>query len=145
MSILNLFANLLTPQYPAFFLVRTPTMEEAEAKEGYFQGELLVEIDYRKEDVNFWDGTSSQPRLLKFLCGSRTSSGEWRVTSGSFRVLLSFVPFFIICMMPGFSIGRSTSMQRGFTMAWLVAGIILVLFNGSDDPNTRSFKRIGSL
>jgi len=35
MSILNIVAHLLTPEYPSIFLVRTPVMEEAEVDGGF--------------------------------------------------------------------------------------------------------------
>lgn len=38
MSLLNLLANIVTPDYPALYLVRTPEMDEAEARGGFFSG-----------------------------------------------------------------------------------------------------------
>jgi hypothetical protein len=36
MSIMNIIANLLTPHYPAAYLLRTPLMDEAEEHDGKF-------------------------------------------------------------------------------------------------------------
>lgn len=40
MAILNLIANITTPDYPAVFMVRSPEMDEAEERGGLFRGEI---------------------------------------------------------------------------------------------------------
>jgi hypothetical protein len=105
MSIVNAVANLLTPGYPTFFLVRTPMMENAEAHGGYFRGVSLVETDPDTEPLLMWDSSG----LLNGLLG----------------VCLSFVPLAVVGGMSPFRVGNSTSIQRGFTMSWLVIGIFM--------------------
>ncbi|KAK1244093.1 hypothetical protein MKX08_002231 [Trichoderma sp. CBMAI-0020] len=49
MSIKNTLANMLTPDYPSMFLIRTPAMDKAEEDgEGCFKGAIRVEL----QDVN---------------------------------------------------------------------------------------------
>ncbi|KAH9203370.1 hypothetical protein DL95DRAFT_399397 [Leptodontidium sp. 2 PMI_412] len=51
MSIVNLVGNLLTPDYPTLYLVRSPEMEEAEARELYFDG-IIGTVTEESSDGN---------------------------------------------------------------------------------------------
>jgi hypothetical protein len=102
MSILNTVANLVTPEYPTLLLVRTPIMDEAEARGGFFRGELLVETDDGKVDQRDW--TNETPSI-------------WPIA-----LLLSLIPLAIVGGISRFRAGKSTSIQRGFTMSWLIIG-----------------------
>jgi len=43
MSIVNLIANMLVPHYPTLYMVRTPTMDQAEEAGGQFEGVVTVQ------------------------------------------------------------------------------------------------------
>jgi hypothetical protein len=121
MSMVNLVANLLTPAYPVAFLVRTPAMDEAEAAGCCFSGEILVAIDHDGE----WRGAVDRtPR--------RTDDQMMRVErdTNAMRtgLLLGLIPLAIIGALSRFQAGNSTSLQRGFTMSWLVLGIFFGFF-----------------
>jgi hypothetical protein len=48
MSMVNLLGNLLTPEYPNLYLVRSKEMTEAESQGGYFEatiGEVVDDLD----------------------------------------------------------------------------------------------------
>ncbi|KAK3940962.1 hypothetical protein QBC46DRAFT_383964 [Diplogelasinospora grovesii] len=108
MSVLNSLGNLLTPEYPAIFMVRTPLMDEVEERGlGKFAGELRVKIDYSSE-YKHDSGPISDRRMLwhyfsAFVCG--------------------LIPLAIIGGLSGFHNQNSTPLQRGFTMSWLVVSI----------------------
>jgi hypothetical protein len=106
MSVVNIVANLLTPEYPCLFLVRTPLMDRAEADGGFFEGGLNLEIDSNEEldDFQGWNGgKSDKHRLLSLFLG--------------------IVPLAIVGILSKFRPEKSASIQRGFTMSWLVIGI----------------------
>ncbi|KAK4182618.1 hypothetical protein QBC35DRAFT_395605 [Podospora australis] len=110
MSALNTLANLATPEYPAMFLIRTPTLVEAERTgRGYFKGALHVKLK-----------ASPAPRSLA------KSTKEW-VPISVLSFLFSLVPLGVVAALShGFGPGdKSTAMDRGFTLAWLVLGIVL--------------------
>ncbi|KAK3942948.1 hypothetical protein QBC46DRAFT_447257 [Diplogelasinospora grovesii] len=121
MSVLNILGNILTPDYPAVFMLRTPLMDEVEERKlGKFEGELRVKIDYSR---------SYEP------------DPDWVDFEGSVVVLSTFVfgliPLAIIGGLSGFRSQNSTPLQRGFTMSWLAVGFIIGLVQGGlmNDPN----------
>lgn len=126
MSVVNGVANLLTPQYATMFIVRTPVMTEAEQRgKGSFKYALDVEVcEVSASDIpSEWT-----PVVRKFL-----------------PALLGLIPLAIIGAMSRFRAGDSTSVERGFTMAWLVVGIVygpVVLSTTPDpgDPNEEATK-----
>ena len=97
MSIVNIIAGLSTPSYPALFMIRTPVMNEAEEAGGSFRLEISVDL-----------GTCNR---------KRTSRGFTR------GFMLSLVPLIIVGSLSKFANGNSSSLQRGFTMSWLVSGM----------------------
>ena len=103
MSIVNLIANLLVPHYPTLYMVRTPTMDQAEEAGGQFEGVVAVQAhNIRNPEV------APSPVLLLF---------SW------FLLLLGIVtPYIILTLMTNFDAGESTRAQRSWTMAWLVVG-----------------------
>lgn len=58
MSVMNVIGSLLNPDYPAIFLVRTPTMDEAETKNGsFFASEVLIKCRYEFHGCAFYSWT----------------------------------------------------------------------------------------
>jgi hypothetical protein len=108
MSVVNIIANLMTPEYSTLFLVRTPVMRDAEQDGAFFRGEIRVktpDADNSSYDGIF-DGLDGAPKLS--LLGNA----------------IGLVPLAIVGALSRFQAESSTSIQRGFTMSWLVVGII---------------------
>jgi hypothetical protein len=117
MSVVNGAANLITPQYATMFLVRTPAMSEAEQRGmGFFKAALDVEL---REVPTAALPSEWTPVIKKYL-----------------PAVLGLIPLAIIGAISGFRVGESTSIQRGFTMSWLVAGIVYgtAVLSGTGDP-----------
>lgn len=103
MSVVNIVANFLNTEYPALFLVRTPMMAKARSEGGFFAAEVV----YKAVEG-----------------GSRTADDfDYEAILGPV-VLISLIPLAIIGGLSRFRAQNSTSLQRGFTMSWLVLGII---------------------
>lgn len=102
MSIVNLAATCLTPEYPAIYMVRTSLINEAEENGGKIVGEVAnLELD-KVEPPDDPESTEDRALLLGFL--------------------LSLPPLAIVGGLSGFHAGKSTALERGFTMAWLAIG-----------------------
>jgi hypothetical protein len=103
MSIINLMATCITPEYPAVYMVRTSLMNEAEAKGALITGEVgyldLSQVDLKKDQDDI--------DLLSW-CG----------------FFLSLPPLIIVGALSHFSAGSSSTLERGFTMAWLPTGTL---------------------
>lgn len=135
MSILNTLANMFTPDYPSMFLIRTPVMDKAEREgEGFFKGAIRLKL----QDVN----------PLGEMQGRRISSAivsmddnpflaNLNVEPSSLNICVAFlcslIPLGIVGGLSGFQTGNSSQMERGFTMSWLVVGIIYGLTFGLGD------------
>ena len=103
MSVVNIIATLYSSTYPALFMIRTPIMDEAEAAGGSFKCELLVDLGegdfvYSKEDRDYW--------------------------ATVLALFFAFIPLIIVGCLSRFAVRSSSSLQRGFTMSWLVIGIL---------------------
>ena len=127
MSVVNAVANLLTPQYATIFVVRTPAMTEAEQRgKAFFKA--AFEVD-----------------LLKVPASAVPS--EWTPVIQMFLpLLLGLIPLAIVGGLSKFQAGNSTPLQRGFTMTWLVVGIVygFILHTNNpypDDPLEEEKKR----
>jgi hypothetical protein len=112
MSVVNIIAGLLTPEYSAMFIVRTPIMDEAERSGGaFFKGEIRVKSPEARSD---------------YLYRDIDEEGEQEdVVFSAISFVLGLVPLAIIGALSRFQTGGSTSVQRGFAMSWLVLGIAL--------------------
>ncbi|KAL6892437.1 hypothetical protein HDV57DRAFT_482018 [Trichoderma longibrachiatum] len=116
MSILNSLANMLNPDYPSMFLIRTPAMGKAEEeREGFFKGAICVEL----QDANPV-GRNSSPAIVP--TDDNSSGGKLSVIIW-LACFCSLIPLAIVGILSGFQPGNSTQMERGFTMSWLVVGI----------------------
>lgn len=122
MSLVNVVANLLTPQNSALFLVRTPIMGEADAEGGLFSGEIRVEIDYDSPTV-FAHGKEVEMNASFWLA-----------------FCLSLITPAIVGALSHFRPANSTSLQRGFVMAWLVLGIFFGVLGRMSEVRKHSFR-----
>ncbi|KAK5652336.1 hypothetical protein OQA88_10528 [Cercophora sp. LCS_1] len=132
MSIVNTIANMLTPEYATTFVLRTPLLEELEAKGiVFFNGALDVK---EKQTLDEEQPKSWKTKLVDFtdaLFFDQTKSYTVEYPSDSIYVvgfIVSVIPLAIIGGLSRFRNEQSTQMQRGFTMAWLVVGIVYGLF-----------------
>lgn len=129
MSIINLAATCITSSYRAIYMVRTSLMREAESKGGKFVGEV-ADLDLGLIQV---EGSQSLSRNVTMGIG----------------LLLSFIPLIITSVLSRLQAGSSSTLQRGFTMAWLVTGIFggilsykllsMLFFNKYDTPKYWNF------
>jgi len=135
MSILNTVANMLTPEYPALFVIRTPTMLEAECEgKALFTGAISVELQEINTNAlpsrGFWN------RLGQKLDRKFLNKGDAEVVRGSVTVtgfFISSIPLIVVGCISGFQKGNSTAVERGFTMSWLVTGTLLAMVPGLAD------------
>ena len=106
MSVLNVVGNILQPEYPAIFMLRTPLMDQAEQDGCFFSGELKAHL----------------------------GEGQWSSTQLPSSTIISFVMVYTVCSLvplalvgglSGFRPQQSTVVQRLFTMWWLGASILL--------------------
>ena len=116
MSVVNALASLLTPQYATIFVIRTPAMTEAEQRgKAFFKDPFEVD-------------------LLKVPTSSIPS--EWTpVIQMYMPLLLGLIPLAIVGGLSKFQAGSSTSLQRGFTMSWLIVGIVYGFATHFSNPN----------
>jgi len=106
MSVLNIFGNLLRPEYHSKFMVRTPLMDEAEKKGCHFSGALTAQLEKGKS--------------LRQVRDDQKTAMNRDLYSG---LLLGLIPLAIVGGLSGFRAQRSTAMERGFTISWLVVSI----------------------
>ncbi|UKZ70775.1 uncharacterized protein TrAtP1_011744 [Trichoderma atroviride] len=128
MSILNTLANMLTPDYPCMFLIRTPMMNKAEEEgEGFFKGALRVKLQDANPVIVPTDDSPSPP-----------TSYEYKpLMTVCIAFFCSLIPLGIVGGLSGFQPGNSSQMERGFTMSWLVIGILYGLVCSYDWWNGR--------
>lgn len=106
MSIVNIFANLVMPEYSAIFMVHTPDLDSAIEEGGEVDG-VVAEVD---------TATLDGPLDME----SDHRSWQYLVTICIFLL----APLILVAGLSGFSRGESTVMQRGFIMAWHVVSIV---------------------
>ena len=116
MSVMNIVANILTPEYSAIYLVRTPLMNEAEDIGGFFRGEIHTEPSERGPSLP----------ATKAIGGDDAELEDYS-PAAPIGFLLCLIPLAIVGGLSSFHAQNSTAIERGFTMAWLIVGI----FNGS--------------
>ena len=104
MSILNGFANLLSPTYPAIFLIRTRLLTELE-QEGKCSFRAVLDVELSD-------------------CSASTLDEMNGFLKNQAAFYLNFVPLALVGGLSGFRGGNSTALQRGFTLSWLVVGTI---------------------
>jgi hypothetical protein len=156
MSFVNLLGNLICPDYPTLYIVRSEVMEEAEARGGRFigtigklvseaQGEQKAGTDtvqfkmdlndseaalFGYEDTEAFsyhgDGetTITVPSLGPCVVQESYSERLSTVLAWSLFVVIVLAPYVIIAGLTKFNPQKSTSIQRGFMMSWLVIGQI---------------------
>jgi len=117
MSIMNIIGTFLNPEYPAIFMVRTQLMTEAESESagGFFAGEVLFKA------VEGRPAYSSRP-YAGYEMSNYERDGFFNQLIG---ILVGIIPLVIVGGLSRFQAQNSTSLQRGFTMSWLVLGIIV--------------------
>lgn len=138
MSIMNIIGTLLNAEYPSIFLVRTPSMDDAEREPGndFFATEVCfraleapcaetsggpLESFRRDLDPDIKGEITALPALTALT--ARTGGNGQNTIMAFAGMLLGSVPLAIVGGLSKFQAKDSTSMQRGFTMSWLIVGI----------------------
>ena len=111
MSLVNIIAMMACPEYPSMYLVHTPSMDDAEAQGGHFNGVVAKLVVY-PEDTSRTE--------VKWLFSS-----DRRLFSASvlFGIVVA-IPVAVVAALSGFRAGESTLAQRAWLMSWLVVGSI---------------------
>ncbi|OLN98028.1 hypothetical protein CCHL11_06840 [Colletotrichum chlorophyti] len=109
MSLVNLMALLVTPEYNCIYLVHTPDLDKARRHGGRFSGLIAsVDLDNIKRPLRtFWPSQA-------------VHTSYFAVTT----VLLLF-PVVLVAGLTGFNPGHSTVRQRAWILCWLAFGIIM--------------------
>ncbi|GAB1314461.1 hypothetical protein MFIFM68171_04671 [Madurella fahalii] len=133
MSVINIIASFLCPEFPAMYLVHSPDMDDASSKGGQFDG-LVARLVVSEPGLS--DDEKLEPEWVY------QKGVNWLLVKGIFWLLLIFTPLIIVGGLSGFRTGEiSTVAQRGWLMSWLVVGslsslwIVLVLSVGVRTPN----------
>lgn len=113
MSFVNIIGNLLTSTYASMYLVANDGMEDARRDGGSFDGVV---------------GCIDTQKMLSSSADMR--SEPWFSKLSTLSKLICLVPLAIVGGLSGFHAGRSTTAQRGWTMSWLVLGIVYGQWNG---------------
>jgi hypothetical protein len=106
MSVVNIIGNLLRPEYQSMYMIRTPLMDEAERKGCHFIGALTVQLEKGK--------SLQQVRDDQATAMSRDFYGG---------LFFGLVPLAIVGGLSEFRAQQSTTMERGFTISWLVVSM----------------------
>ncbi|KAK0749679.1 hypothetical protein B0T18DRAFT_407326 [Schizothecium vesticola] len=119
MSVVNLTALLLGPEFPSMYLVRTPDMGEAERQGGDFEG-IIATLVTPEDDS---DG------LTERVCVAWDGQASDFLWLSIFYLVLMAAPVCIVGGLSGFRPGdSSTAAQRGWILSWLIVGSISSVF-----------------
>ncbi|KAK3302748.1 uncharacterized protein B0T15DRAFT_314050 [Chaetomium strumarium] len=146
MSLMNIIGSLLNPEYNAIFLVRTPLMDQAESHAefnggGFFAAEVLFKAVENPKRPHHPSSAINVPVLTIHAFGPDLDDDKLLIEYGRMNILLDYgvmieygavivgcIPLAIIGALSGFQPGNSSSLQRGFTLSWVVMGIITAPF-----------------
>jgi hypothetical protein len=107
MSIFNLLAGLISPEYPCLFLVSSPDLIEAERHGGRFDS-IVAEID-----TTFPPSQSAAESILNNILVYTTV------------MTISFAHFIVVGILSEFRENASTPSQRAWTLAWMIGNTVL--------------------
>jgi hypothetical protein len=114
MSVMNIIGSLLNPDYPAIFLVRTPLMDQVESELGGGSDRGFFAAEVRYQAVERGD----RPR---YYPDEELDTGA---VAGGAGLWIGCIPLAIIGGLSRFHAQNSSALQRGFTMSWVVLGIV---------------------
>lgn len=120
MSSVNAIASVLSPTYPAMYLVRTPDMGFAESEGGRFEG-VVAELIPHTEPENRRDAAGTPKRVSSSFTDrpSRTLAGI-----GIFLFSLA-IPLALVGGLSRFNQGLiSSAAQRGWIISWIAVGSV---------------------
>jgi len=147
MSLVNLVANLLSPEYPYIYIVNSELMDEAEGLGAQFDGTVgKISIEESKfqsvrfksvqpEDVtesgkgwivSLGEDPVGQPQSMEIpdIGRHKRQDQPWHYPTLSWWITLVALasPYAIIGGLSKFQAGQSTSLERGFLLTWLIWG-----------------------
>ncbi len=135
MSLVNLLGNLMCPQFPSIYLVKSEEMEEAllddpeTVIEGYV-GEILND-NHQIEDQKL-----RERGYERYIAAQRAL---WAIPYLNIFPIAASIG--IIGGLSGFKYGASTHAQRAWTMCWLALGSYIPNLVYEDIPNFRKLRR----
>ncbi|TQN74048.1 hypothetical protein CSHISOI_01376 [Colletotrichum shisoi] len=109
MSLVNLIALIVTPEYNCIYLVHTPDLDKARRRGGRFCGMVAsVDLDSIKEPLRtFWPSQAAH-------------TSYFAVTT-----VLLLLPAVLVAALTGFNPVRSTVYQRVWILCWIAFGIVM--------------------
>ena len=114
MSLINLLGNLLCPQYPALYLVRSKEMDEAlQDPEAIFEGYVGELVD---DECQFIEEKRRQTMINVYR------QYGWKLALNLLHLVPTAISLAIIGGLTRFEHGQSTHAQRVWTMTWLAVG-----------------------
>ena len=114
MSLINLLGNLICPQYPALYLVRSKEMDEAlQDPHAIFEGYVAELVD---DECQFLEEKRRQTTV------SHYRQFGWKLALNFLHLVPTAVSLAIIGGLTRFEHGQSTHAQRVWTMTWLAVG-----------------------
>ena len=122
MSIMNIIGSLLNPEYGSIFLVRTPLMDEAGPNGGFFLAEVCSQAARSPEHPYQPPRTIRFFRFFRFF--RRLSRPVKSRLLDALDILIGCIPLAVIGALSSFQPQSSSALQRGFTMSWVVMGIL---------------------
>ena len=144
MSLINLLGNLICPQYPALYLVRSKEMDEAlQDPKAIFEGYVGELVD---DECQFMEEKRRQTQI------NRYRQYGWKLALNLLHLVPTAVSLAIIGGLTRFEHGQSTHAQRVWTMTWLAFGSYVgvldmgdaLIFNTSQKQASKSFLPWGS-
>lgn len=118
MSLVNITASFLSPEFTTMYLIHTPDMDEAEKEGGAFSGlvgRLVTSVPPAERTSTDWTKEG------EIIPTQYALAGLW--------LALVVLPLAIVGGLSGFRSGTiSTAEQRGWIMSWLVVGSVSSAF-----------------
>ena len=125
MSLVNLFANLLTPDFPSVFLIRDPVMYEAEQRPGATFPRVVGQIKEvgDRPDLLFRDGPGEGVPYSESISVTGVKHQDKVFSLLTIPVLLiSMAPVVFISISTRFQYGSSTTAQETWILYWYAYG-----------------------
>ena len=137
MSVANLIKLAVCGRYPYAYVLRTPTLVEAEGNGGVFKGAVgNFEEDHGEDDNDSQDGDpmavfSDPPSWLKYLSfPSLRPLGDYRgyrqivpIIGSVILIIVAISQPVFVLIVSGFHPGQSTPGQRIWMLGWLIANV----------------------
>ena len=138
MSVANLIKLAVCGRYPYAYVLRTPTLVEAEGNGGVFEGAVgKLKVNHGEDDDDSQDGDPSMaifsypPSWLKYVSFPLLRPlGDYRgyrqivpIIGSVILIIVAISQPVFILLVSGFHPGQSTRAQRIWMLGWLIANV----------------------